>query len=79
MVRNYLLEEGQVRDTMSYFSELQVPIILGGNVSFLSHQELHPAPAPALSMQSREARCYTEEPKAAEVHAISCDLPQHKV
>lgn len=64
---------------MSYFSRLQVPNILGWNVSFLSHQELHPTPAKALSMQSRDAGCYAEEPKAADVHAISCDVPQHKV
>lgn len=79
MIRNYLLKGGQVRDTASYFSKLQVPIFLGGNVSFLSHRELHSTPAPAPSMQSREAGCYTEECKAGEVHAFSCDLPQHKV
>lgn len=79
MIINYLLKGRQVRDTVSYFSKLQVPIFFGGNVSFLSHQELHSTPAPAPSMQSGEARCYAEECKADEVHAFSCDLPQHKV
>lgn len=37
MVINYLLEQ-QVRDTVSYFSNLPVPITLNGNVSFVSHQ-----------------------------------------
>lgn len=69
MVRSCLLEEGQVRDSVSYFSKLQVPIILGGSVSFLRHQEFHPGPALALRMKSREAECYTEEPDAAKVLA----------
>lgn len=66
-----------MRDTICYFNKLQFSVILGGNVFFLSHQEVHPAAAPALSMQSREAGCSAEEPKAAKVHA--CDLSQHKV
>lgn len=54
---------------MCYFNKLQFSIILGGSVSFLN-QELHPAAAPAPSMQSREARCYAQEPKAAKVHGL---------
>lgn len=34
MVRNGILEESQVKDDVNYFSELQFPIILGGNIPF---------------------------------------------
>lgn len=71
MVKNYLLEQ-HVRDTMSYFSSLQVPITL--KCLLCKPPKLHPAPTPALTIQSRGAGCCAEEPKADEVRTITWNL-----